>query len=89
MEKNDEYDFIIVESFVIKQTTGRHGFIHVRPVDGQNPYKSSMLVECSKVLVTDYPVGTKFRIKAKITNRNGGTPFIYSNYNWKFEVLKG
>jgi hypothetical protein len=47
-----------------------------------------MFVECSKELSTNYPVGTRFRIKAKITTRHSGTPFIYSSYRWEHEVLK-
>jgi hypothetical protein len=47
-----------------------------------------MFVECSKDLMNDYPIGTKFRIKAKITSKEGGTPFVYSYYGWSYEVLK-
>ena len=35
-----------------------------------------------------YPVGTKFRIHAKETNREGGKPFLYSHFDWPFEVVK-
>ncbi len=86
--KKPEYDFIIVESFIPKKTSGRHGNIHIKPVEGQDPYNSEMFVQCSKELANNYPVGTRFRIKAKITRREGGTPFIYSSYNWTYEVLK-
>ncbi len=47
-----------------------------------------MHVECSKKLSTDYPVGTHFKIKTKITDREGGKAFAYSHYSWSFEVLK-
>lgn len=47
-----------------------------------------MFVECSKALSEDYPIGTKFRIKAKITSKLGGAHFIYSHYSWPYEVLK-
>jgi hypothetical protein len=82
-----EYEYIIVESFHPLDTSGRHGPIHVRPIPGQGEFKTDMYVRCSKSLSTDYPVGTKFRIKAKITNREGGAPFVHSPYSWTYEVL--
>ena len=45
-----------------------------------------MRVECSKSLSRDYPVGTKFRIKAKLTDKEEGGEFLYSYFEWKFEV---
>ena len=81
------YDFIIVESFIPKDSSGRHGLVHIRPLPLQDPYHETMFVECSKELSTSYPIGTRFRIKAKITSKHGGTPFIYSSYRWEYEVL--
>jgi len=88
--KEFDYDYIIVESFITKDTTGRHGLIHIRPIPGQEPFMTNMFVECSKELTNEhvYSIGTKFRIKAKITNKEGGTPYIYSHYTWNFIVLK-
>lgn len=48
---------------------------------------SSKFVEYSNSLENDYPVGAVFRIKAKITSINGGTPFIYTHYSWHFDIL--
>ena len=84
----DEYNYIIVESHKPKSTSGLHGEIHIRPIKGQNPYLESMHVRCSKELSEDYAVGTKFRIKAKITNKEGGNLFIHSHYTWPYVVLK-
>lgn len=81
------YQYIIVESFYPESTAGRHGPVHIRPIPGQDPFLPEMYVECSKELSNDYPVGTKFRIKAKITNRLGGPPFVYSSFQWAYEVL--
>ena len=80
------YSLIIVESFIPDNLRNRHGIVHIRPVADQQEFKKTLFVQCSKVLSEDYPVGTKFKIRAKLTNI-GGTPFIYSNYTWPFEVL--
>lgn len=85
---SDQYDFIIVESFIPKDTSGRHGPVHIRPIPLQDPYHETMFVQCSKDLSYNYPVGTRFRIKAKITSSPGIKPFIYSSYRWEYEVLK-
>jgi hypothetical protein len=83
----NEYQYIIVESFIPSNTAGKHGPIHVRPLPGQEPFRTNMFVECSKDLSQSYPIGTRFRIKAKITSRQGGSLFIYSHYSWFYEVL--
>jgi hypothetical protein len=44
-------------------------------------------VECSKHLSQNYAVGTKFRIRAKLTDREGGGEYLYSYHGWKVEVL--
>jgi len=87
MNKN-EYSYIIVESFIPSDTTGRHGPIHIRPLPSQEPFLTTMFVECSKELSYSYPLGTKFRIKAKIVTKIGGTSFIYSHYSWSYVVLQ-
>ena len=78
-EKN--YSYIIVESY------RRGSTLHIRPCPGQDPYTPEMGVECSKELMEEYPEGTKFRIKAKITSREGSDPFVYSHYLWDYEVI--
>lgn len=51
---------------------------------GVDPY--SILTECNKDFF-NYPVGTRFCLKAKLTDRKGGGLFFYSSYRWKpFEI---
>ena len=47
------------------------------------------MVQCSKDLVdtTLYPVGTKFRLKAKLTDREGGGEYLSSSYKWPYDVV--
>jgi hypothetical protein len=79
------YFWVVVESYR-RSGSGLHGDIHVRPIPGEK-FPSTLHVECSKRLVTDYPVGTKFRIKAKLTDRLGDGEFLYSYYGWPFEIV--
>ena len=80
------YRWIEVESYRATQTGGLHGDIHIRPVAGQG-LDTKMRVECPREMRHNWEVGTRFRVKAKVTNREGGIPFLYSHHSWKFEVL--
>lgn len=87
MSKPDEpYRMVIVESFEPLAISGLHGSIHIRPVAGQG-LPTTLHVECSKDLSKKYPVGTKFKIKAKLTDRDGSGEYLYSRFSWHYEVL--
>jgi hypothetical protein len=80
------YKYVIVESYLPKETSGLHGDVHIRPVEGQG-FDINMRVECSKELSNNFPVGSRFKIKARVTDREGGTPFLYSSYQWPYEKI--
>jgi hypothetical protein len=79
------YQEVVVETF---KPTGESSAesIRVRPLPGQG-LSPDMRVECSSHMRRHHPVGTKLLIRAKVTNRQGGTPFLYSHHNWKYTVL--
>jgi hypothetical protein len=66
-----------------------HGPIHIRPVPGQE-FPTHLHVECSKDLVNPriHPVGTRFRLRVKLTDRQGGGAFLYSYFGWPVEVVE-
>ena len=55
------------------------GSPQIRPLPGQ-AYAPSLSVQCSRRLsdTSVYPLGTKFLLFAKLTDRLGGTPFLYA-----------
>ena len=75
---------IIVETY---RPTGENSGskLRVRPLLGQWA-DTSLKVECSKAMREKYPVGTKFKINAKIIDREG-TPLLYSHYNAGYDVV--
>ena len=87
MAKVNPYVSVIVESYLPDNTSGLHGKIHIRPIK-EEKFSQNIHVECSKKLSTEYPVGTKFKIRAKLTDREGAGDFLYSYHAWPFEVIE-
>ena len=83
-KRTGSYHYVVVESFIGPDSQGRNR-PQIRPVNGQ-VFASSLKVECSMNLITKYPLGTKFRIKAKLTDMQG-TPFVYSHFSWPYDVV--
>ena len=82
---NEPYRYVVVES-CRESGSGLHGDVHIRPVLAEG-FPSGTRVECSKALSRNYRVGTKFRIRAKLTDKEDGGEFLYSHFGWKYEVL--
>jgi hypothetical protein len=66
----------------------RSGRLIIKPVAGQ-AYATAMRVQCSRRLTDPaaYPAGTRFLIRAKLTDRAGGTPFLYAWHGDPVKVL--
>lgn len=80
-----QYEKVVVETYT-SDVSGRSK-IRVRPVSGQK-FPQTMVVECSNSMRGNNPIGTRFRIFAKETRREGGKPFLYSGYTWPYEVIE-
>ena len=65
------YRQVAVESCVLGKA------VCIRPIPGQ-AYSPTLSVQCSRRLSNLYPVGTRFLLSAKLTDRLGGTPFLYA-----------
>lgn len=76
---------VLVETY-LERGSGLHGERHVRPVAGQG-YPADTRVRCSKAMRFAHPVGTKFRVYAKVTDREGGRDFLSSHHSWDYEVV--
>jgi hypothetical protein len=64
------------------------GRLFLRVVAGQ-AYAQSMKIQCSRKLTDPalYPAGTQFLIKAKLTDRQGGAPFLFAYHGDPVVVL--
>lgn len=82
----EPYYTIVVETYRISGS-GLHGDIHVRPVKGEK-FPQTLHVRSPKEMRRKYPIGTRFRIYAKLTDKEGGGRFLHTHHNWPYEVLQ-
>ena len=56
----------------------RSGLLRIQPMAGQ-AFAPSLRVQCAQRMRdrARYPAGTRFLVSAKLTDRLGGTPFLY------------
>ena len=76
------YREVAIESF------DDHGVLRMRPVVGQ-AYHPWLRVQAPRAMVTDYPIGTRFLVHAKLTDRLGGEPYLYVYHGDPVVVLDG
>ncbi|MGY4499391.1 hypothetical protein ACVWYH_003322 [Bradyrhizobium sp. GM24.11] len=86
MAKRNE-PYCVVESYYPESTAGLHGPVHIRPIQ---EFPTHLRVECSKDLMNPriHPVGTRFRLRVKLTDREGGGEFLYSYFGWPVEIVE-
>lgn len=82
---NGAYKKYLVETFLsVSEQSERK--IRARPLAGQG-ISPNVRVECSSSMRMSHPVGTKFVIQAKVTDREGGPPFLYTSFKWPYQVV--
>lgn len=64
---------------VAVQSRSVNGALEIHPMPGQ-AFSSTLAVQCARRLRDPghYPAGTCFLLSAKLTDRLGGTPFLYA-----------
>jgi hypothetical protein len=79
------YILIVVETY-LESGGGLHGDLHVRPIEGQALPKN-LRVRFPKALRRAHPLGTRFLVYAKLTDKEGGNDFVHTNHAWDVQVL--
>jgi hypothetical protein len=66
----------------------RTGALRIHPMAGQ-AFAPTLNVQCARALSDpgQYPAGTRFLLLAKLTDRKGGTPFLYAYHGDPVTVL--
>ena len=78
----DEYISILAEVYY-DPNRRKNG---VRPCRDQ-PFPVDMKIECSRE-IRKLPIGTKIKLDVVETDKDGGKPFLYNSYRWKYEIIK-
>ena len=78
------YFYVIIETYMSHGEFSRHS-IRARPMPGQG-FSTALKVECSSSMRERYPIGTKFKVRAKIKD-TADAPHLYTSWQWKYEVL--
>lgn len=81
----EPYILMVVETYH-ESGSGLHDDLHVRPIKGQS-VSPHLRVRFPKPLRRAHPVGTRFLVYAKISDREGGNEFIHTNHAWDVTVL--
>ncbi len=73
---------------VAVESVWRAGRVEIHPVPGQ-AFSPELAVQCARRMVDTemYPLGTRFLLSAKLTDRLGGTPFLYAWHGDADQVL--
>jgi hypothetical protein len=73
---------------VAVQSVARGGKVEIHPVPGQ-AFSPELHVQCSRRMsdTGEYPLGTCFLLDAKLTDRLGGTPYLYAWHGDEIKVL--
>lgn len=79
------YRYVVVETYRPVGQASRTP-IRARPIAGQG-FPPNMHVECSKPMREGHSVGTRFRIRACLKQKLGGKPFLYTSWQWHYEVV--
>jgi hypothetical protein len=86
MGKPEEpYILIVVETY-LESGSGLHGDLHVRPISGQ-ALPPDLRVRFRKALRRAHPLGTRFLVYAKLTDKDGGSDFVHTHHSWDVQVL--
>jgi len=81
----DDYREYIIESYLAVGEPSAHR-VRAKPCPGQG-LSTSLNVRCSSQMRTSHPVGTKFKVRAKLTNREGHGEFLHAPYDWPYVVV--
>ena len=78
------YRYVIIETYHSYGESSRHS-VRARPLSGQG-LSTSLKVECSSSMRDRHPIGTKFKVWAKVKD-TADAPHLYTSWQWKYDVL--
>jgi hypothetical protein len=80
-----DYQEIVIETYRNPGEPSRKR-VRARPLPGQG-LPVELKVECSSSMRERHAIGTRFIVCCKLTDREGGTPFLYTSHQWPFRAV--
>ena len=77
---------IIVETCYQPPMSGYPGGVRVRPIPGEQ-FPSRMNVECPRPFRKRHPLGTRFRMSVRLTDRDGRGQFLMADFRRDYQVV--
>lgn len=81
---SSHYRYVVIQTYRAEGEASTHA-IRARVLLGQG-LPETMRVECSSQMRKTHPVGTRFKVTAKI-KQTENDPHLYTSYQWSYEVL--
>jgi len=78
MAQDGAHYWIVAEIYYQPPMSGYRGGRRVRPVHGER-FPTDMNVECSKAIREKYALGTRLRMRVKLTDKEGGREFLMAD----------
>lgn len=79
------YRYVLIQSYHAHGEPSKHS-VRARPLPGQG-LPTTMRVECSSRMRESHPVGTIFKVWAKIKDTQRD-PHLYTSWQWPYDVLE-
>lgn len=78
------YRYVLIQTYEARGEPSKHA-IRARPLPNQG-LPTTMRVECSARMRESQPVGTIFKVWAKVKDTDRD-PHLYTSWQWEYEVL--
>jgi hypothetical protein len=81
------YEIVVVETSTEGPSGGHRSPIRVLNVPDET-FPEVMHVRFPTKVREAHPIGTRFRVYARLVDDRDGRSFLHTNHNWPIEVLK-
>ena len=82
----NSYRNVVIKTYRHTSGSSKHA-VRAHPIGGQG-LDVNMFVECSASMRESHPVGTTFRIRARLKSKENGPDFLYTYHGWPYEVVE-
>ena len=79
------YRKVVIQTYVNSGDASSKS-VRANPIPGQG-LDVNMKVRCSSSMRKKHPIGTLFLLELKVTDKEGGTPFLHAHHDASYKVI--